>query len=46
VVLGCGLQQQQPGQQLLLVLSLPAAAFAYDTAEDRIPTDNNTLAVK
>jgi hypothetical protein len=42
VVLGCGLQQRQLGQQLLLELLLPAAAFADDTAEDQIPTHKNS----
>jgi hypothetical protein len=42
VVLGCGLQQPQLGQQLPLVLLLPAAAFADDTAEDQIPKDRNS----
>jgi hypothetical protein len=42
VALGCGLQQRQLGQQLLLELLPPAAAFADDTAEDQIPTDKNS----
>jgi hypothetical protein len=42
VVLGCGLQQRQLGQQLLLELLLPAAAFADGIAEDQIPTDKNS----